>query len=154
MTETVTDEKVNQDLDVGQRIDKLYYEPGPAHLASAKTLYHVAKKSIPGIKWKDVQSYLDRQYTQSRHKHLRKTFSRRKVLVLRIDEIWTMDLVFVEGLTSYNYGYSYILTILDIFSRYLWAKPLKSKRPKEVASIVETVIRENGASPYKIWSGK
>lgn len=40
---------------------------------------------------------------------------------------WQSDLVDMQGLKKFNSGYSYILTAIDVFSRYAWAVPLKSK---------------------------
>ena len=61
------------------------------------------------------------------HKRAVKKFRRRKVIVQKIDEIWAMDLASLESLASFNDGYKYMLCVIDVFSKYAWAVPLKNK---------------------------
>ena len=111
----------------------LYYKAGgPASFSSLNRLYKHAKKENKNVKRKDVREYLEKQYTFSRHKRLRKTFPRRKCLFLRIDEVWAGDLIQVDTLSSYNSGYNYILNVIDCFSRKLWARALKKKLPRKL----------------------
>ena len=136
----------------------LYYKAGgPASFSSLNRLYKHAKKENKNVKRKDVKEYLEKQYTFSRHKRLRKTFPRRKCLFLRIDEVWAGDLIQVDTLSSYNSGYNYILNVIDCFSRKLWARALKKKTPQEVELGLRSIIQENNnVSPYLWWtdSGK
>ena len=44
--------------------------------------------------------------------------------------------------------YRYILTLQDIFSRYLWLRPLSRKKSSAVASEISRIFREHG--PPKI----
>ena len=41
--------------------------------------------------------------------------------------------------------YRYVLTVIDIFSRFVWLPPLKSKSSKEVAKELESIYVEHGA---------
>ena len=41
--------------------------------------------------------------------------------------------------------YRYVLTVIDIFSRFVWLRPLKSKSSEEVAEELESIYVENGA---------
>lgn len=66
------------------------------------------------------------------HNNVIKNFRRRKVIVKELDEIWSVDLIQLDGLKDKNDGYSYILAVLDCFSRYAWTEPLKGKTAKEV----------------------
>lgn len=47
--------------------------------------------------------------------------------------------------------YTYVLTVIDIFSRFVWLCPLKSKSSKEVAKELESIYVEHGA-PHIIQS--
>ncbi|XP_068990430.1 uncharacterized protein [Neodiprion pinetum] len=42
--------------------------------------------------------------------------------------------------SSCNKGYKYLLTIIDIFSKYAWAVPIKSKSGKDVAAAMKSVL--------------
>ena len=38
-----------------------------------------------------------------------------------------MDLMSFEHLEKFNNGYTFLLNIIDIFSKFLWSIPLKNK---------------------------
>ena len=62
------------------------------------------------------------------HKPKRKNFPRRKIIVNHIDEIFAADLVVMQKFAKLNKGYRYLLTCIDIFSKYSWVIPLKDKK--------------------------
>ena len=57
-------------------------------------------------------------------------FERKKVIVNHINEIHSTDLVDMAQYSNINKGYKYIFTNIDIFSKYAYAFPLKSKKYK------------------------
>ena len=44
-----------------------------------------------------------------------------------IEEQWQMDLADMQPLKQYNDGYRYLLVCIDVFSKYAWTVPIKSK---------------------------
>src|SRR3981189_3263125 len=50
---------------------------------------------------------------------------------------------------KYNDGYKYILTVIDIFSRYAWAEPLKTNSPLHVKPAFELIFAK-GRKPFKM----
>ena len=85
------------------------------------------------------------------HKPARKNFPRRRVYVHDIDETWGMDLVFMTDLTKENNGYKYILCVIDLFSKFAWAKPLKDKEAKTVFAAFQEIITDSNRKPRHIW---
>ena len=59
-------------------------------------------------------------------------FEREKFIVNNIDEIHSCDLVDMQKYSKVNRGYKYIFTNIDIFSKYAWSFPLKTKTVKEI----------------------
>ena len=55
-------------------------------------------------------------------------FERKKVIINHIDEIHFSDLVDMSKYSRMNKGYEYIFTNIDIFSKYAWSFPIKSKK--------------------------
>ena len=51
-----------------------------------------------------------------------------------------------------NKGYQYILTVNDVFSKYGWIVPLKTKTDKEVAQAFQKLFL-NG-HPSRLWTDK
>ena len=55
-----------------------------------------------------------------------KNYPTNKIIYDHIDEIWSIDLADLSDYkTSNNKVYRYIFIIIDNFSKYLWAIPLK-----------------------------
>ena len=66
-----------------------------------------------------------------------------------LDETWQADLVEMIPYVTKNKGYKYLLTVIDIFSKYAWAVPIKTKTGKDVASAMKYIIN-NGRIPRKL----
>ena len=69
-----------------------------------------------------------------------------------IDKIWATDLIDMQAFSRYNKGIKYLLTIIDVFSKYGWIVPLKQKNGIAVASALEKVFKER--KPEKLWVDK
>ena len=69
-----------------------------------------------------------------------------------IDKIWAADLIDMQTFSKYNKGVKYLLTIIDVFSKYGWIVPLKQKTGIEVSSALEKVFKEH--KPEKLWVDK
>ena len=79
-------------------------------------------------------------------------FERQKVIVNHINEIHSTDLVDMTQYSKMNRGYKYILTNIDVFSKYAYAYPLKSKKIHDIKSCFEKIFKNN--KPKYIWSDK
>ena len=77
-------------------------------------------------------------------------FKRKKIIVNHIDEIHSCDLVDMQKYSRVNKGYKYIFTNIDIFSKYAWSFPLKTKTIKEIKSCFQKIFNER--KPSYIWS--
>ena len=61
------------------------------------------------------------------HKPVRRRFPTLPTRVFSINEQFVMDLVDVQKLARYNRGNKYLLTVIDVLSKYAWVEPLKNK---------------------------
>lgn len=75
------------------------------------------------------------------HKQARKNFPRRKVYAKAIDELWQADLVEMKPYASVNNGKRYILTVIDVLSKFAWAVPVQTKTGKDVTAAMRLVFR-------------
>ena len=48
-----------------------------------------------------------------------------------INNIWATDLAEMESLSSKNKNVKYILCVIDVSTKYAWAKPLNDKKLKQ-----------------------
>lgn len=76
-------------------------------------------------------------------------FPRRKTYVDGIDDQWQADLMDMNGQIDANNGFRYILCVIDCFSKYVWAEPLKTKTATEVTKAFQKVL-DQGRSPRKL----
>ena len=79
-------------------------------------------------------------------------FERKKVIVNHINEIHSTDLVDISQYSKMNRGHKYIFTNIDIFSKYTYAFPLKSKKIGDIKPCFEKIFLKN--KPDYIWSDK
>ena len=94
------------------------------------------------------------QLANELHKPVIKKFKKRRVIVNGMNKIWAVDLVDMQDFAKENKGYKYLLTIIDIFTKYGWIVPLKNKTGKEVKNALEIIFSKNGVPPEKLWVDK
>jgi len=99
------------------------------------------------IKWSS-------QLADELHKPIIKNFPKRKVYVNGIDKIWATDLVEMQAFSKSNRGVRYLLTVIDVFSKYSWMLPLKDKTGKSVADTFKEIFKKSKRKPEKLWTDK
>ena len=97
-----------------------------------------------GIQWTN-------ELADELHKPIRRKFQKRVVFAKGVDEIWAADLVDMQSFSKYNNGFKYILMIIDVFSKYGWAIPLKTKNGIGVANALRTIFIKN-KPPTMLWT--
>ena len=130
-----------------QLLTRLYYDPkSSAGYASIDKL--VAASNLPRA---TVLKWLRAQPTYTLHAPARsKGYPTRAYIVHDIDEQWQADLADMGALERYNNGYRFILTVIDLFSRYAWARPLRTKRGREVAAAFANIFQRDGRVPKRV----
>ena len=88
-----------------------------------------------------------KQFASEIHRRVVKKFPRRKVIVNGIDNVWGLDLADMNSFIKYNDNYRYILCMIDVFSKFAWCVPLKTKTASSVLNAVKDIIRSSGRSP-------
>ena len=74
------------------------------------------------------------------------------MIVHYVDDIWCSDSVEMQKLSKWNKDYKYLLMVLDIFSKYGWIVPLKTKTGLEVSKALQSIFKEN--KPKMLWVDK
>lgn len=75
------------------------------------------------------------------HAPARRFYNRRPVQVRGINETWQMDLLDFQKYKRENSGFTFILLVIDVFSKFVWLRPLKDKTGPEVAKALRDIIR-------------
>ena len=85
-------------------------------------------------------------------KPIKRKFPRRSVIVFSKDEIWPADVVDMLAFSSFNKGFKYILTVIDVFSKYARAVRIKDKSAASVTKAFEKIISDR--IPKKLCMGR
>jgi len=118
-------------------MDKIYLSP--EHPGSFGGVARLKQHTI--LSTSKIQNYLNTQSCYTRNKQRRDKFRRRKVEVHEPFYLWQADIVFLRNLKKYNNNHEYLLTVIDCFSRYAYAIPLKKKTSSEVIRGLTEVFR-------------
>ena len=86
------------------------------------------------------------------HKPVRNKFPTRRVFAKAKDATWESDLADKGTWKTENDGYSFILTIIDVFTRWADARPLKGKSADEVLKALLSICDESKRMPRALWA--
>ena len=100
----------------------------------------------------EVKEFFKGQDSYTLHKPAPKNCPRNPILAVGINEIH--DLVDVSNLSRYNRGFKFLLTWIDVFSKYALVIPLKSKTGKALVKAFKTNIESSSRPPVMIHMDK
>ena len=133
---------------VEEELSRRYYDPGlPGSYGGVDALKRVSGKK------KKVENWLSFQDTYTLHKPVKHKFQRRRVIVSGIDAQWEADLIDVTNLKKANDGFVFLLTCIDVLSKFAWVVPLKNKTGSSVISAFKHIF-EGGRKPSKLHTDK
>lgn len=72
----------------------------------------------------------------------RRIFPRTRIVITEPWETISSDLIDLQKFKNYNKNYAYILTVIDNFTKYAYAFPLKTKTGREVAQNLKIVLEK------------
>lgn len=85
-------------------------------------------------------SNIKREVINELHAPARRNFPRRRVIIKGLKDLFQIDLVEMIPYAKENDNFKYILTCINVFSKFAWAIPLKSKTSGEVRNAMETIL--------------
>ena len=135
-------------------LKRTYYDfQNPAGFGGVEAVYRAAQKDDANIDRKQIRTWLSEQPTYTLHRSIRRHFPRNRVIVGGIDHQWQADLVDMRSLRRFNKNYNYLLTCIDILSKYAWAVPLKNKTGSALVDGFETILK-SGRKPKALQTDK
>ena len=133
--------------------DYYFDTKSPVAFTSPLALYREAKKRYPFLTFGQVKTWLQSKDTYILHKPVRYNFPRNRVIVTGIDDQWQADLVDVSSLARFSKGYKFLLTCIDVFSKFAWVVPLKNKAGESLVNGFQSIL-DLGRSPEKLQTDK
>jgi hypothetical protein len=131
-------------------MNRRYYDPAlVGSYGGVDELSKAVKLTVPCATKDDALKFLRGEDTYTLHKPLRKNFKRNRVVSWGKDYLWQADLVDVSSLSKDNDNNKFILTIIDVLSKYAWAKAIKNKQATTVLNAFKQILKE-GRKPNKL----
>ena len=142
----------NINIALFKELDKIYYNAGePGSFGGVKRLFSNAKAKGLKVNEKIIKNYLAAQASYSLHKPARRHFSRNPTIVGGIDQQWQADLADMQAIAKENNGVHYLLTVIDVFSKFAWVIPVKNKGSKEMVEAFKILlVKSNPRKPQKL----
>ena len=130
-----------------QKLQRLYTQ-GAAAYGSVRNLARASRLPVSKV----------RQFLYSKASYTKFTLAARKFKRMRAfarfkNEIWCMDLAYVDKLAKENNGAKYLLVRQDLFDRNVNAKGMKTKDSQETVKAFSSMITKKNR-PKKIWVDK
>ena len=130
-----------------QKLQRLYTQ-GAAAYGSVRNLAKASRLPVSKV----------RQFSHSKDSYTKFTLAARKFKRMRAfarfrNEIWCMDLAYVDKLAKENSGVKYLLVRQDLFDRSVNAIRMKTKDSLETVKAFSSIITKKNR-PKKIWVDK
>ena len=117
-------------------LDELYYNPKTGYTG----IDQLSRRSE--LPTHTVKQYMLEQETYTKHKPAVQKFPTRKVITHSADHQYQADLADMRSLASQNDKYNYILTVIDVLTKYAWAIPIKRKTGDFITHAFKTLFKE------------
>ena len=135
--------KLDKEKKLERMVLKTYYDfSNPGSYGGLERLHKAT-----GVPVKKLKSIMRKNSIYSLHKPLRVRYTRNPTVANSIDHQWAADLADIKNLSRYNKGVKYLLTVVDVLSKYAWVVPMKNKTGAEQKRAFESILKE-GESPY------
>ena len=123
-------------------LKKLYYDERTG-FQSGNKLYDKAKVIDANITHNLVDEFLDNQATAQITKQVHRNKVYHSILSPSVRNNYQIDLMYLPN-PRQNKNYKYLLTCMDVYSRYAFVAPLKNKTGAEVFEAIQELFDENG----------
>ena len=120
--------------------DYYFDTKSPVAFTSPLALYREARKHYPSLTFRQVKTWLQSKDTYTLHKPVRYNFPRNRVIVTEYDGQWQADLVDISSLARFNKGYKFLLTCIDVFSKFACVVPLKNKTGESLVNGFQSIL--------------
>jgi hypothetical protein len=136
---------------IDEYLGTIYYDPlHPGSYSGINKFWNAVRNSNDyNLTFKQVSQWLKKQESYVRHQAPPKVFPHQKILMSSMDEQWDGDLLSMDKFARQNNGYKYLAVFIDIFSRYIWVEPMKTKRGNEMVQVLARIFKK-GRKPTNL----
>ena len=102
----------------------------------------------------NISLEFNEQLAEELHKPIIRKFKKRKVYFGFRDNIWCADLADIQLISKFNKGFTFLLCVIDTFSKYAWVAPLEDKKGFNIVNAFQKILDISKRKPNKIWFDK
>jgi transposase InsO family protein len=136
-------------------LTKSYSNPRHAgSFSGSEKLYQAVKKEGKfRIGRARIRNWLKGNTSYTFNRIVHRKFKRNGVNTAGVDALWDADLMDFSSYSKENNGNRYVLLMIDIFTRYTWLRPLKTKSSADVIDKMKNIFLE-GRKPLALRTDK
>ena len=129
----------NKTIKIASNPKRNGYERG---LGSIVYTFFDKKSKGSGLKENQGNFLKNSQLADELHKPIIRKFKKRKVYSWSKDNISGVDLADMQLISKHNKGIRYLLCVIDLFSKYAWAVPLKDKKGVSIVNAFKFILKK------------
>jgi hypothetical protein len=125
---------------ISETLDKFYNDPAVGFCGRDRLFDKVQNVTV-GISKRDIESYLNANVTNTRHRMPPKPKTVQPIITTRPYERLQMDFIDLKSLAYWNDGHKFVLTIIDCFTKFAWVIAMKNRSQEQIAVILENIFK-------------
>jgi hypothetical protein len=138
-----------------EKINNIYTNvSNPGGFSGANSLYKAVIKKFPEITKNEINIFLQKNRTYTLFKERKLKFPRSKIIPIGILEQLHCDLADFQALSQKNKGYKYLLVAVDIFTKMVYAEPIKGKTFISIKEGFEAIFKKMAHLPSSIYTDR
>lgn len=142
-------------MDAKTAIEQVYFDPANpgSYTSKPQAIRQQAQKlSTERVTLQDVKQFLNSNARVSITKNTRRRFPRVPIFASCPHKVWACDSAYMKELATKNDGKGYIVLVVDVFSKTLFARLCKDLKAATVVQVLRAVIEEAGVKPEVLYS--
>ena len=112
---------------------------------------NVSREKSKTYQGKSKVIFAETKNAHTKYRQVPRNFLRLRENAYHVNEIWSLDVAYVDKLAKYNNGVKSLLVAKDVSSRYLRVPPMRSKSAEETAGTFRKMIEKQDT---KVWTDK
>jgi len=124
-----------------KQFERYYTDPkNPAAFSGYYNVVRELKNQNVEFEKEKIKEWIQSLDPYTLHRRVIKKFNGNKIISSGIDDLWHIDLIDMQQHAQLNNNNKYILTCIDVFSKFAWAVPIKSKSAAAVYAAFQIIF--------------
>ena len=139
--------KNSRDNTIKRVVEKTYLDPrNPGSYTGVSAISNLVKEQLPQYTSGDIKGITKNVLSTKPSYYLnvqpKNNFLRSRISSAGVNYMFDTDLMNMYPFGRYNKGFKYVLLVIDIFTRFVMTRALKSKSHVDVVPAMESILKE------------